>query len=225
MRDPIIKIILGFLYLIAMMGAALFVPAWTFHYWQAWNYLLIFNLSCALITVYLWKNNPPLFERRMRGRIRDEKEKNQKLIRLFMMISFFLLLIIPAIDHRRGWTTVPLSVEIAGSVVSALGFYIFFVVLKANSFASSTVEKSPDQRVISTGPYAIVRHPMYSGALVLFLGTPLALGSWTGLLMLIPSTIGVLLRLIAEETFLDLNLPGYREYRQKVRYRLIPYLW
>lgn len=225
MRAPIAKIALGFLYLFIIMGGSLFGPASTFNYPQAWIYLFVFNLSCALITAYIWKKNPPLFERRMRGRIRDEKEKKQRLIRLFMMIAFLGLLIVPAIDHRLGWSSVPLLVEIAGCTLSALGFYLFFVVLKTNSFASSTVEKSPDQRVISTGPYAIVRHPMYSGALVLFLGTPLALGSWTGLLMVIPSTIGILLRLIAEEQFLEINLPGYREYRQKVRYRLIPRLW
>jgi protein-S-isoprenylcysteine O-methyltransferase Ste14 len=144
---------------------------------------------------------------------------------VFASISFLALLIIPAFDHRYGWSNIPLYIVIAGDFLVALGFFLIFLVLRENTFAAATIEVSADQKVITTGPYSIIRHPMYSGALVMLLGTPLALGSWWGLLTLIPFTLILIWRLLDEEKFLSKNLPGYNEYCQKVRYRLIPLLW
>ena len=136
--------------------------------------------------------------------------------------EFFALLILPGLDHRCGWSTAPLAVVIAGDVLVAAGFYVVFFVYKENSFSSATIEVAKDQRVIATGPYAIVRHPMYAGGSLLLIGTPLALGSYWGLLAFVAMSPFLLWRIFDEERFLERNLPGYMEYRGKVRWRLIP---
>jgi protein-S-isoprenylcysteine O-methyltransferase Ste14 len=141
---------------------------------------------------------------------------------LFASIGFVGVLVVPSFDHRFGWSSVPLYAIIAGDVLTALCFYITFLVYKENPFTSATVEIAPDQKVISTGPYAIVRHPMYAGGLLVFLGTPLALGSYWGLLAsgaALPALIG---RLLDEEKFLKESLPGYADYCREIRWRLIP---
>jgi protein-S-isoprenylcysteine O-methyltransferase Ste14 len=216
---------LGFVQLLIMLGIFLFGPAWSFNFWQAWVYLIIFCVSAALITIYLWKRDPKLLERRVEAGPGAEKEATQKIIQVFASIFFLALLIIPSFDHRYGWSSIPLCIVIAGDFLVALGFFLVFLVFRENTFAAATIEVSADQKVITTGPYSIVRHPMYSGALVMLFGTPLALGSWWGLMTLIPFTLILIWRLLDEEKFLSKNLPGYNEYCQKVRYRLIPLLW
>jgi len=133
--------------------------------------------------------------------------------------------VILALDKRFGWSHVPLYIVILGAILLIIGYYLVFLVFKVNSFASITVELATDQKVISTGPYGVVRHPMYLGALIALVGTPLSLGSWWGLIILILYVPGIIWRLLGEEKFLSKNLQGYDEYRQKVRYRLIPLLW
>jgi len=219
------KSVLGLLQLIIGLGFLLFGPAWTLAFWQAWVYLLVFSASASLITAYLWKRDPKLLERRVNAGPRAEKEKSQKLIQLFATLVFIGALILPSLDHRFSWSNVPLSLVIAGDVSVGLGFLIIFNVFKENTFAAATIEVAPDQKVISTGPYAIVRHPMYSGALLMLFGTPIALGSWWGLLMFIAITLIIAWRLLAEEKFLSKSLSGYTEYCQKVQYRLVPFVW
>ena len=219
------KTVLGFVKLIIGFGILLLAPAGTLDFWQAWVYLFVFAASASLITAYLWKKDPKLLERRLNAGFRAEKEKSQKLIILFIFLVFIVAIIFPALDRRFSWSDVPLSVVIAGDVLVALGFLITFIALKENSFAAATIEVAPDQKVISTGPYAIVRHPYYSGALVMTFGTPLALGSWWGLLMFIPMTFSIVWRLLDEEKFLSKSLYGYKEYCQKVQYRLVPFIW
>ena len=141
------------------------------------------------------------------------------------MLGFFSLLVLPAFDHRSGWSPVPPYVPVAGDLLVALGFLVVHFVLRENSYAASTIQVTEGQKVISTGPYSIVRHPMYAGALPLLIGTPLALGSWWGLLALVLFMPALIWRLVDEEQFLHKNLPGYTEYSQKVRYRLIPFVW
>jgi len=173
----------------------------------------------------LWEKDPKLLERRVEAGPSAEKEKSQKIIQVFASIFFIAVLIIPSFDHRYGWSSIPFFIVIAGDFLVALGFFLIFLVLRENTFAAATIEVSANQKVITTGPYSIVRHPMYSGALIMLLCTPLALGSWWGMLTLIPFTLILIWRLLDEEKFLSKNLPGYNEYRQKVRYRLIPLLW
>lgn len=220
-----IKALFGFVELIAMIGLFLFAPAGSFNFWQAWIYSIIFVGSSATITFYLWRTDPELLARRVNTGPAAEKEKAQKFIQSFNTILFIAFLIIPALDHRFGGSNVPLYIVILGDILVILGFFLFFLVLRENAFASAIIEVAADQKVISTGLYSIVRHPLYLSGLIMMLGTPLALGSWWDLLMFIPFTLGIILRLLDEEKFLSKNLPGYKEYCQKVRYRLIPFLW
>lgn len=225
MSDLATKTVRGFAYLIFALGVLLFGPAWTLDFWQAWVYLTIFGASSALITVYLWRKDQKLLERRVKAGPGAEKEKSQKLIQVLASLAFIGILVVPSLDRRFSWSDVPLSVVIAGDVFVALGFFIVFIVFKENPFTAGTIDVAPDQHVISTGPYAIVRHPMYAGALVMLFGTPLALGSWWGLLTFIPMAFTIAWRLLDEERFLCKSLAGYREYCQKVRYHLVPLIW
>ena len=154
-----------------------------------------------------------------------EKEKTQKIVMLFAMISFVAIFVVSALDYRFMWSPVPIVVVVVGDIVVALGFFITLLVVKENTFASATIEVNEDQRVVSSGLYSIVRHPMYSGGLLIVFGTPLALGSLWGFVISILSIVWLVARLVHEEKFLSANLPGYDEYRQRVRYRLIPYIW
>lgn len=225
MRTLVRRTVVGFAQLVLAMGACLFAPAWTVRYWQAWVYLAVFAGSAALITAYLWRNDPQLLERRVRAGPGAESEKRQVLIQGFASLAFVGVLILPSLDHRFSWSRVPLAVAIAGDVLVACGFLIVFAVFKENTFTAATIGVAPDQTVVSTGPYAVVRHPMYAGALVLLLGTPPALGSWWGLPMVVAMAGVIAWRLIDEEKLLVQRLPGYAAYRQKVRYRLAPRLW
>jgi protein-S-isoprenylcysteine O-methyltransferase Ste14 len=225
MNDLIKKAALGFAQLIAALGVLLFAPAWTFDYWQAWVYLSVFAASSALITLYLWKNDPGLLERRTHAGPRAENESSQKLIQLLASFGFVGAMVLPSLDHRLAWSAVPVSVVIAGDILAAVGFLIVLFVFRENTFAAAAIAVTPDQKVIATGPYAVVRHPMYAGALVMLLGTPLALGSWWGLVMFIPMIFIIAWRARAEERFLSENLSGYREYCRVVRYRLAPHVW
>jgi protein-S-isoprenylcysteine O-methyltransferase Ste14 len=222
MNDLARKNIVGYVKLIIGLGFMLFVPAWTINFWQAWVYILIFSVSVFMIFVYLYKNDPKLLERRMN---RTEKSYKQKWIQFYLFMTYIGLFIFSSVDHRFLWSDVPVSVVMIGDVLVALGYLIIFFVLKENTFAAATIEVIPDHKVISTGPYAIIRHPMYSGAILMLLGTPLALGSWWGLLIFISITVIIVWRLHEEEKLLFQSLPGYMEYCQKIRYRLVPFIW
>ena len=215
----------GLLFLLIVMGTLLFFPAWTLDYWQAWAFLAAFGASALAITVYLMKEDPALLERRMLAGPTAEKDAGQRIASSIASVGFVAILVVSALDHRARWSTVPLAAAIAGDVLVTLGFAIVFLVFKENPFTSATIEVAPEQAVISTGPYAVVRHPMYSGALVLLLAMPVALGSWWGLSAIILMMPALLWRLLAEETFLAKSLPGYSEYRDTVKYRLVPFLW
>jgi len=219
------KTLIGFIQLVIMLSLFLFVPAWTLDFWQAWVYLAIFIISTVIITVYLWEEDPKLLEGRVEAGPMAEKEKAQKIIQALASICFLLILVIPGLDNRYGWSNVPIYIVIFGDILVFSGFFFIFLVFRENSYAAAIIEVSTEQKVITTGPYSIIRHPMYLGALVMLFGTPLALGSWWGLLVFGPFTLVIALRLLDEEKFLYENLPGYKEYCQKTRYRLFPLFW
>jgi protein-S-isoprenylcysteine O-methyltransferase Ste14 len=225
MNDLNKKALGGLLRLFVSLAAALFLPAWTLHYWQAWIFLAVFFGSILPITIYLMKYDPNLLEGRITAGPAAEKEKSQKIIQFVMSIVFIATCVLPAIDHRFGWSAVPLDAVAAGDILVALGLLIVFLVFKENTFASGSIKVHAAQRVVSTGPYAFVRHPMYFGALVMLLGMPLSLGSWWGLLAIVPMTAGIVWRLLNEEKLLAKNLPGYSEYRNIVAHRLLPFVW
>jgi protein-S-isoprenylcysteine O-methyltransferase Ste14 len=211
--------------LFLVMASLLFAAAGTIHYWQGWTFLALYFGASIAITVYLIKGDPALLERRMRGGPFAEKEPAQKVIVSIASLGFIALIALPGIDHRLGWSDVPSAAAVAGNVLVLLGWIGIFFVFRENSFTSSTIELAPDQRVISTGPYALVRHPMYAAALVMLLGIPIALGSWWSVLLVVAMMPAFIWRALDEERFLARNLPGYTEYLGKVRYRLLPGVW
>jgi protein-S-isoprenylcysteine O-methyltransferase Ste14 len=225
MKSLNIRAVRSSLFGVLATAALLFLPAGTLDYWQGWVLLAVFVVGSAATTMYLAIKDPKLLERRMNLGPKAEKEKTQKIAVSFVILGFIAVLVFAAFDHRFGWSPVPPYVSLAGDALVAFGFLFTFFVLKENSYSASTVQVAEGQTVISTGPYALVRHPMYAGALVMTAGMPLALGSWWGLLaggLMVPAFMW---RLLEEEKFLKKNLAGYAEYTQKVPHRLVPYVW
>ena len=208
-----------------VMPLLLFVCAGTVRYWQGWVYLAIFIGAAAIMTGDLLRRDRALLERRMAGGPTGETRPAQKVIMLFVSIGFVALLVVPALDHRFGWSTAPLGVVAAGGVLVVIGFWLISRVYHENTFSAATVQIAENQRVISTGPYAIVRHPMYASALLYLVGTPLALGSYWGLIPIAVMLPFLIWRLFDEERLLSAKLPGYTEYKQRVRHRLVPFVW
>jgi protein-S-isoprenylcysteine O-methyltransferase Ste14 len=173
MKNLNIKAFGGLFFLLLVMAALLFLPAWTVHYWQAWVFLAVFGASALAITVFLMKKDPKLLERWVYAGPTAEKETVQKILQFIASIGFAAILVVSALDYRFAWSHVPLYVSIAGDALVAIGFLFIFFVYKENTFASATIEVYPEQKVISTGLYALVRHPMYMGALFLLIGIPL----------------------------------------------------
>lgn len=199
-----------------------FLPAWSFNYWEAWVYIICLLIPMSLIFTYLIINDPELLVRRLKFR---EKQKDQKLIILFSYPVFLLAFILPGFDHRFGWSNVPPWVVILALFIFFVGYAGFFMVLRENSYVSRIIEVSEGQKVISTGPYSIVRHPMYICAILIYLASPLALGSYWAMIpaaLILPVFI---VRILTEEKVLRKDLPGYQEYTQKVKYRLLPLIW
>ena len=211
--------------MLLVMAALLFLPAWTLRYWQAWTFLAVFGASAVAITIYLMKKDPKLLERRVYAGPTAEKETSQKIIQTITSMGFAGLLVISALDHRFAWTPLPSYISFAGDALVAFGFLIVFLVYKENTFASATIELAPEQKVISTGLYRLVRHPMYMGAFFLLTGMPLSLGSLWGLFPIALMMPALIWRLLSEEKFLVKNLPGYSEYQNTVRHRLVPFIW
>jgi protein-S-isoprenylcysteine O-methyltransferase Ste14 len=208
-----------------IFAALLFVPAGTLRYWQGWLYAFVFIAGCAVISVYFTRHDPALIERRMKIGPAKEREPAQKIIITLMLIGFPLLFVVSGLDVRWHWSAVPLWLVIVANGMIGVAFAVFFVVLKQNSYAASTITVEPGQPVISTGVYGIVRHPMYAGALLLVIFTPPALGSYWALLVAVAFLPALAWRLLDEEKVLRRDLPGYADYCRKVRYRLIPGIW
>ena len=208
--------------MLLVFAVVIFLSAGTFHYWQAWVFLAVFGVLVTIITGYLAVSDPQLLERRVHAGPWAEKEKSQMMIQAIAQVAFLLLIMFPALDHRLAWSRMQACISLAGDGLVILGCLIVFKVFKENTFTAAIIEVSVDQKVISTGPYAIVRHPMYSGAIVMLLGVPIALGSWWGLLAVFPVTIVIIARLLDEEKYLVKNLPGYTEYCARVRWHLMP---
>jgi protein-S-isoprenylcysteine O-methyltransferase Ste14 len=214
--------LLGFMLFLAVL---IFLPAGTLEYWQGWVYLGLFAACCALTTVSLLKHDPALVARRLEVGPRAEREPAQKRIQLLASLCLCLLYVVSALDYGQAWSFVPTGAVLIGDLLTVLGFAVMYRVFRENSFAAATVTVEAGQRVIATGPYARVRHPMYAGALLMILGTPLALGSWWGLAVFIPTAAVIVARLRDEEQFLTRNLAGYGDYCSRVRFRLVPGLW
>ena len=225
MNSLIVKTISGFAFLMLILAIALFLPAGSLRFWQAWVYLAVFAGCTILITVYLLNNDRELLAGRIQAGPVAETQRTQQIIQSLASLFFLSLFIVPGLDFRFGWSNVPPVVSLMSDGLAALGFYFIFLVFRENSYTRATIEVSAGQEVISTGPYALVRHPMYAGAMLLILFTPVALGSWVGIPFSILLIMVIVARLLDEERFLKANLSGYQEYCQKVRYRLVPLIW
>ena len=221
LRQGVIQGIFGTLLFLVVI----FLPAGTFHYWQGWLFLGTFAASTIGFTLYLANYDRPLLERRMKAGPQHEREWTQKIIVSLIVLTFFASIVLPALDYRYGWSPVPPQVSVLGAALILLSFLFMFWVIRVNSFAASNIRVEQDQRVIDTGPYAYVRHPMYAAALWLFVGVPLALGSWWSLGLIVVVMPVLAWRLLDEEKILRRDLPGYTDYMRRVRFRLIPFVW
>jgi len=208
-----------------ILAILIMLPAWSLHFWQAWLYWCVFLCCTLFMTLYFLKHDPHLVASRLSAGPTAEREKRQKVLQCIMSVFLGAMYITPGIERHVHASPVPPVVAACANLFVVIGFVIMFYVFKENGHASSIIEVKEGQRVVTTGPYAYVRHPMYSGALVMFLATPVALGSWWALLCALGIGALIVARLLDEERFLSKNLPGYDEYRAKTRYRLIPYLW
>ena len=213
------------LILVVVMATLIVAASGTWHYWQAWTFLVVYFGASLAITLDLMRRDPALLARRMNGGPWAEKEPAQRIIMAIVSAGFIGLIVVPGVDHRFGWSSPSFLTAGGGDLLVLLGFAGIGVVFRENSFSSATIELAGDHRVISSGPYAIVRHPMYAAALLLLAGIPLALGSWHGLLVLIAIVPVLIWRLLDEERFLATNLPGYRDYQDRIRHRLLPLIW
>jgi protein-S-isoprenylcysteine O-methyltransferase Ste14 len=206
-------------------GLALFLPAWTFHYWQAWVFIAVFIVTTIGPSIYLAVKDPAALQRRMHAGPTAETRPAQRIAISATILAVVALLVVSALDHRFGWSSVPLAMITLGNVLVAVGLLVAQLVVIQNSYASANITVEAGQELASTGLYGLVRHPMYVGALVMMIGTPLALDSYWGLAVLIPGLLALAARILDEEKMLSAELAGYGEYTQKVRYRLLPGVW
>ena len=218
LMQAVVRLLTGILVLVLL----LFLPAGTWNYWQAWVYLGVILIPMLFAGAYLLKYAPDLLERRIRAR---ERESAQKGIVALFVVCFLVMFALPGLDQRFGWSHVPTAIVIAANVIVLAGYAIFFLTMRENRYAARVVEVDQGQTVISSGPYGIVRHPMYVGIILFYVFSPLALGSWWAILpalLIIPLLV---LRIRNEEAVLLRDLPGYAAYKQQVKYRLLPGVW
>ena len=207
---------------IVVIGACLFWPAGTLNYWQAWTWLAALFIPMGVSLAYLIHRDPALLERRTRT---NETRPEQRLIIAASTLYFLVIFLLPGFDKRYGWSQVPVWLVLLADLVVVAGYGLYILVLQTNSYASRVIEVEQGQKVISTGPYALVRHPMYLAMILLMSATPLALGSFWAFLPSLGLIPLLAIRAKDEEKLLMKELTGYREYTQKTRYRLFPGLW
>jgi len=217
-------LVFGLLELV-IFGAILFLSAGTFNYWQAWAFLVVFAVSTWIPGIYLLRTNSVALQRRMHAGPTAETRTVQKVFILGWYFSLAAIFVASALDHRFGWSSVPTPICLVGLVLVAVGLSVMMLVVIQNNYAAATVRVEPGQELISTGLYGLVRHPMYTGNVIMMVGIPVALGSYWGLAFVTLGLIVLVSRIRDEEKLLKDELGGYREYTQKVRYRLVPAMW
>jgi protein-S-isoprenylcysteine O-methyltransferase Ste14 len=210
---------------VLFFGVLLFLPAGTLDYWQAWVFIAVFTIATLGPSVYLAVKDPAALQRRMHAGPTAEERTVQKIVVSGTIVAVVAVLVVSALDHRFDWSQVPTPIVVLGYVLVATGLGIAQLVVIQNSFAAATITVEAEQKVVSTGLYGLVRHPMYVGALIMMIGTPLALDSYLGLLAVIPALPVLAVRIYDEEKMLRQQLDGYDEYMAKVHYRLVPYVW
>lgn len=215
----------SFLFSVGFFGVALFLPAGTVDYWQAWTFIAVFVTTTLGPSLYLAVARPAAFERRLKAGPTAETRPIQRIVVTATVLSVVAMLVVSALDHRFGWSSVPVPVAVAGDVLVAVGLLAAQFVVIQNGYAAATITVEAEQPLVSTGLYGVVRHPMYLGALIMMLGTPPALDSFWGLAVLPAGLLALGVRIVDEEEMLTEELPGYDEYARRVRYRLVPGVW
>jgi len=220
--DIRLKGILLYAAAIMIVGIALFVPAGTLDYWQAWAYMAALFIPVSFVVIYFLAKDPEFLKRRFEYR---EKEESQKKIISITSLIYAIAFLLPGLDHRFGWSEVPIEAVILADALILLGYLLVFLVFRENRYAARTVRVEEGQKVITTGPYSLIRHPMYLGVIAMYLATPIALGSYWAIIPMLGVIPGIVLRIKNEEEVLLRELEGYREYCKKTKYRLLPYIW
>ena len=213
---------IAFLFVMALL---VFVPAGTVHFWQAWLFLAVFAVLTIAMGAYFVVTDPALVARRMEVGPRAETEPAQRMAIGILLIALLAMLVLPGFDRRFHWSNVPAWLTVLADLGIVAGYFVFFYVMKENTYAAATVRVESGQKVVSTGLYGVVRHPMYMGTLPLMIALPLALGSYWSLLAVVPALAALIWRLLDEERVLRRDLPGYADYCARVRWRLLPGIW
>jgi protein-S-isoprenylcysteine O-methyltransferase Ste14 len=219
------KAVAGLAFLLGVLAAALFGPPWTLDYWQAWVFLGVFASMTTAITIDLGRRDPALLARRTKAGPTAEPTRAQQIIQSLASLAFVAIFVIAGLDRRWGWSRVPGALVVTGDALVALGLGVVGWVFRANTYASAVIDVEREQQIVTTGPYAIVRHSLYAGATVMLVGVPLALGSWFAAGAVVALVAVIVVRLLDEERTLVASLPGYPAYRATVTRRLVPYVW
>jgi protein-S-isoprenylcysteine O-methyltransferase Ste14 len=210
---------------LVFFGVFLFGPAGTFRYWEAWVFIAVFAVMSTGPTVYWGLRKPEVLRRRMRSGPIAETRPAQKVAIVGIVATVIAVCVVSALDHRFGWSQVPIPIVVVGNILVAAGLGMALMVVNQNEYAAATITVEAQQPVISTGLYGVVRHPMYAFASLMIVGMPLALDSFWGLVTVAPAIAVFAYRILDEEKALHAELAGYDEYTDKVRYRLVPYVW
>ena len=216
------KVLLRFLFGLVFIGILIFVPAGTTKYFNGWLFIAGLLLPMTFALTYLFYKDPELLEKRVNLK---EKEEAQKQYVKYSILLFIIAYIIPGLDYRYNWSSVPMWLVFISLIFMIGGYFMFIVVMLQNRYASRVIEIQNEQRLIDTGLYSVVRHPMYLAATILYLASSLVLGSYYALIPMSVLPFLLAFRIINEEKVLLTGLPGYEEYTRKVKYRMIPYIW
>ena len=214
--------LLKFSFGIIFVGLLLFLPAGTIKFFNAWLFIGLLFIPMFILGIFLFIKSPELLEKRLNAK---EKENTQKGVIGFSAILFLASFLIAGFDFHFGWTQVPIGCVILASVILLVSYALYAEVMRENIYLSRTIEVQENQKVIDTGLYGIIRHPMYAVTIYLFLAIPIVLGSWWALLCMAPYPFLIAIRILNEEKVLENNLSGYKEYKAKVKYRLVPFIW
>ncbi len=222
MKKLLVTVLTRYIGSLIIIGCILFIPAGTIYYWNGWILIGAFFLPMIFVFFYLITKDPELLEKRMRMKENQKEQKSvQKIFSIIMLIEF----IIPGLDFRFQWSNVPMWLVIVSTFLVVLGYFLVFNVMKQNSYASRIIEVQDKQKIIDTGFYSVVRHPMYSFMLIIFIFTPLVLGSYYALIPALTFPFTLAYRIKNEEDVLTQGLDGYIDYTNRVKYRLIPFIW
>ncbi len=221
-RQLLRALFIRFALTVIMVGALLFCTAGSLQYWNGWLFLMTLVVPMSLTVIYLFRTNRPLLEKRMRMR---EKEKEQKVYSRLSLLWFLITFAIPGFDYRFGWSHVPVWLVAVSAIVMSSGYALFIVAMVQNDYASRIIEIQTNHRLVETGLYSIVRHPMYMAATIMYTACPLVLGSYYALIPTLLLPFLILYRIRNEENVLLAGLPDYSEYTRRVRYKLVPFVW